>query len=167
MPTEVRAKAILRNLNITPRKVRQVSNLLQGQHVEQALASLTMTKSRSAKPLAKLVQSAIANAKNKQMNPNKLVVQSVRVNQGRTLKRTLPRARGRATLIRKQFSHITIELAEKAVTAPGYLLPKKIKKTKGHLPGARPASKPKEPKEETRVKSKSGFLQRVFRRKAI
>src|SRR3989344_3223880 len=105
-----KATAKLKNLDVAPRKVRLVAGLLQGLPAANALAELKMNPRRASTPLMKLVQSAIANAKEKKMAPAKLVVASVRVDDGKALKRLLPQGRGRASIIKKRFSHVMIEL---------------------------------------------------------
>jgi large subunit ribosomal protein L22 len=165
MAEQLKAKAILRNLDIAPRKVRRLSGLLKGLHPQMAVAQLELAKARSAGPLKKLILSAVANAKNKKMNSQKLVIESIRVDEGRTLKRTLARARGRATLIRKKYSHVTVELAEsEKITPPPFVLPQKAKKVKAPRRSAAP---PKPKMEETKEKSRPGFIRRVFSRKVI
>ncbi|MBI2013059.1 MAG: 50S ribosomal protein L22, partial [Candidatus Colwellbacteria bacterium] len=127
--TKITAK--LKNLDIAPRKVRRVTELLQGLQVDNALAELSMNRTRGATPLLKLVQSAIANAKDKKLDPQKLVISSIRVDAGRALKRLMPQGRGRASVIQKRFSHVILELAESEKAKPkGFMLPKKVKKVK-------------------------------------
>ncbi len=163
---EAKATAKLRNLDITPRKVRRVTHLLKGLQVDNALAELTMNSTRSVLPLTKLIRSAAANAKEKKLNPEKLVIGSIRVDEGRTLKRLLPQGRGRASLVRKRFSHVTVELVELDSAQPkGFLMPKRVKKAK-ELP-ARTPKKVKPAAEEPRAKEKKGFMQKVFSRKAV
>ena len=109
---EIKAVAKLRNLDITPRKVRRVTYLLKGMQVDNALAELTMNRKRGTLPLTKLIRSAAAIAKEKKLNPAHLVIGVIRVDEGRTLKRLLPQGGGRARLVRKRFSHVTVELHE-------------------------------------------------------
>ncbi|MBI1838686.1 MAG: 50S ribosomal protein L22 [Candidatus Colwellbacteria bacterium] len=87
-----KAKAELKNLRIAPRKVRRVSDVLRGALVNEAFAQLQMMTWRAAPPVYKLLKSAVANAKNKNMDLNKLFIESIMVNQGPMLKRHLPRA---------------------------------------------------------------------------
>ena len=163
---EVKVRTQLKNLDVTPRKVRRVTELLTGLQVEDALAELSMNKSRGAMPLTKLIQSAIANAKEKKLDPHKLVIDSIRVDQGRTLKRLLRQGRGRASLIRKRFSHVTVELIESEKATPrGFVIPKKVKKVR-ELPSS-PRPTPKLTEEAVKPKEKRGFMQKVFRRKAV
>lgn len=164
-------RAIHKNLNVSPRKVRLVANAIRGRHVESALAELHIMTNRSAKPIAKLIRSAIANAREKKMNPEKLVIRNITVDQGITLRRVMPRARGRATPVRKTMSHITVFLVEdEKSTAPGFVLPEKPKRAKESRAPKRetprpPAPKPDKAKETERARR--GFMKKVFRRKAV
>lgn len=110
----VEAKAHLTMLRITPQKTRLVADLIRGKDVLEAEAVLRFTPKRSAKPILKLLESAKANAiNNHDMFEDSLFVSKIMVNEGPTLKRYLPRARGRADLLRKRTSHVTIVLEEK------------------------------------------------------
>ena len=158
--------AKLRFLRMAPRKVRLVASVLRGMSVNDAEAQLMLQPRRAAKPLLKLLRSAIANAKERKLDPNKLIVGSIRVDEGKALKRLLPQGRGRANLIRKRFSHITVELVESEKAKPkGFLMPKKVKKVKELHGSRRPAPRPTE--ERAVPKEQKGFMQRVFRRKAV
>ncbi len=104
-------KAILRNLQISPRKVQLVAQLIRGNTVAQARHQLTHNPKNAAKPMLKLLNSAVANAEhNNNLNTETLRVKNVMVGQGPVLKRFTPRAFGRATTIRKRMSHIKIVL---------------------------------------------------------
>ncbi|PIR58068.1 MAG: 50S ribosomal protein L22 [Parcubacteria group bacterium CG10_big_fil_rev_8_21_14_0_10_38_31] len=106
-------KAQLNNLRIAPRKVRLVSGLIKGLPVVKAVAQLTFSKKRSALPIMKLVNSATANASNNfKIDKDNLYVKEIRVDEGPALKRYMPRARGRAALIKKRTSCITLVLRE-------------------------------------------------------
>jgi len=108
---EVVAK--LRYLRIAPRKVRLVADLIRKKPVNEALAILDFTRKKAARPLKKLLNSAIANAKNNfQLDPSNLYISKITVDEGPKYKRWMPRARGRADLILKRTSHITLVLAE-------------------------------------------------------
>ena len=100
-------KARLSNLRIAPRKVRLVADLIRGKQVQEARTILRFTRKKGAGPLLKLLESAAANA-----GKEGLRVQSVRVDEGRKLRRFMPRARGAVSQIQKKTSHITIELGE-------------------------------------------------------
>ena len=108
------AKAHLTMLRVTPQKTRLVADLIRGKKVGEAESILRFTPRSSAQPLLKLLRSAKANAvNNHDMFEDSLVVSKIMVDEGPVLKRYLPRARGRADLLRKRTSHITIILEEK------------------------------------------------------
>lgn len=108
------ASAKLRMLRSTPRKTLLVAALIRGKGVAEAESILKFTDRRVATPLLKLLQSAKANAvNNHDMFEDALVVADVQVGAGPTLKRYLPRARGRADLLRKRTSNIEITLEER------------------------------------------------------
>src|SRR5688572_18804516 len=108
-----KSTAQLRGLRITPRKTRVVADLVRGKRVGEALNILTFVEKRAGQPLAKLLKSAISNAERKgDVNVDKLVVKTITVDKGQTMKRFMPRAQGRATPIHKFSSNIVIELAE-------------------------------------------------------
>jgi large subunit ribosomal protein L22 len=122
-------KAKLRYLRISPRKVRLVADLVRGFNVEEAEAQLKSLNKKAALPMLKLLQSAIANAEhNFKFKKDNLYISELRVDEGPTLKRYLPRAFGRATLLRKKMSHIIIGLDEIEKTTSAEK--KKEKKTK-------------------------------------
>jgi large subunit ribosomal protein L22 len=108
------AKAHVSHIRISSRKVQLVIDLIRGKKVGDAIAILRHTP-RSASPVVeKLLNSAIANAEhNFSLDPNKLVVSEVYVNQGPTMKRFQPRSQGRAFSIFKRTSHITLVVSEK------------------------------------------------------
>jgi large subunit ribosomal protein L22 len=98
---------------MAPRKARLVADLIRGKGSEEALNILTFTKKAAAKILIKLLKSAIANATQKKtIDIDRLYIKKIAVDQGPTMKRYQPRALGRATMIRKRTSHITIVLDE-------------------------------------------------------
>lgn len=105
------ATAKLKNYRQAPRKVRLVADLVRGKHVEHALALLQTLPKRASEPMAKLIRSAVANARTKGVDVNELVISHVDVGQGIVFKRFMPRARGRASAIRKKTSHITLALS--------------------------------------------------------
>ncbi len=111
---KLQAQAKLRGLRITPQKTRLVAELIRGEDVETAEDILTFTPRRSAKPILQLLRSAKANAVNNyNMLEDSLFVAQILVNEGPTMKRYLPRARGRADLLRKRTCHVTIVLEER------------------------------------------------------
>lgn len=108
------AKAYLRNLRITPRKVKIVLDLVRNKPVGTAIAILENTPKAASLPVLKLIKSAMANAENNHnMDVSKLYVKTCFVDPAKTLKRMMPRARGSADRILKRSSHITVILAEK------------------------------------------------------
>jgi large subunit ribosomal protein L22 len=105
-------QAKLKNLRISPRKVRLVADAIRGRNVVEALDILELTFKRSATPLHKLVVSAASNAQQLSgLMQSQLVISRIEVGEGPTMKRFMPRAQGRATVIRKRTSHITIEVS--------------------------------------------------------
>ncbi len=109
----IEVKAKLRYLRQSPRKVRPVADLIRHLPVDDALHQLSFSTKRAARPLFKLLQSAIANAENNnQLKKDNLFIKEIRVDQGPALKRWRARAMGRAAAIRKRTSHIFIVLAE-------------------------------------------------------
>ena len=108
------ASARIRHLRVTPRKARLVADIIRGKKVQQALDLLVFCKRYVAKDFRKLVKSAWANADQKgTMDPDNLVVKTVMVDVGPTLKRSMPRAKGSATPLLKRTCHITLILDEK------------------------------------------------------
>ncbi|MCX7760910.1 MAG: 50S ribosomal protein L22 [Hydrogenothermaceae bacterium] len=107
------ARAILRYAHVSPLKARQVINLIRGKDVATALAILQQIPKRSARIVEKLLKSAIANAEFKGMDVDNLYITKIHAEQGPMLKRYTPKAHGRATMIRRRFSHIYIYLAER------------------------------------------------------
>jgi len=103
--------AKLKYLRIPPRKVRLVTDLIRGKSVEGAQAILDFTVKKAAKPLNKLLNQAVANAKNNlHLDPANLYISKITVDGGPQYKRWMPRARGQASEIQKRTSHITIIL---------------------------------------------------------
>ena len=109
----IEAKATLKYARISARKVKIVADLIRGKNVDEALAIVKFTPKASSEIIEKLLKSAIANAENNHnMNHNKLYVAEIFANQGPTLKRIRPAAKGSAVRIRKRTSHITILVRE-------------------------------------------------------
>jgi large subunit ribosomal protein L22 len=108
---EVQAQA--KRVKISPRKVRLITNLIRGLHVDEARKQLCLVKRDSAEVVAKLLESAIANAShNFNLDSNKLFVSAIEVCEGPTIHRFRPRAFGRSASIRKRMSHITMKLSD-------------------------------------------------------
>jgi large subunit ribosomal protein L22 len=113
--TEVpQARAHVRWVRIAPRKVRIVVNLIRGRDLRDAQAILRHTPKRASKVVAKLLDSAAANAQNNHdMDPRNLYVHAIWVDGGPILKRIHPRSRGQAFPIMKRTSHISVVLRER------------------------------------------------------
>src|SRR5438105_590383 len=110
--------ATLKSHNQTPRKVRLVTDLVKGKKVSAALATLQFLPKRAAEPITKLIKSAAANAKVKGENPEEMTVQSIIVEGAGMLKKYMPRAFGRASMIRRRKSRVIVTLAA-SVTKKG------------------------------------------------
>lgn len=107
------ARAELRHARISARKVKIVIDLIRGKKVKEAIAILKYTNKAAAPMVEKLVKSAMANAvNNHQMDESKLYISEIYANQGPTMKRIMPRAKGSANRIRKRTSHIIVVLKE-------------------------------------------------------
>ena len=115
-------KAFLKNYRQSPRKVALVAELIKGKRVAEALILLENLPKRASLPIKKLLLSAVANAKTKEVSEENLFVENITVDKGIVLKRIMPRARGSASRINKRTSHVTLVLAEKEAKA------KKVKK---------------------------------------
>ena len=115
-------KAFLKNYRQSPRKVALVAELIKGKRVAEALILLENLPKRASLPIKKLLLSAVANTKTKEVSEENLFVENITVDKGIVLKRIMPRARGSASRINKRTSHVTLVLAEKEVKA------KKVKK---------------------------------------
>ena len=106
MPTE--AKAIAKNVRVTPRKVRLVIDLVRGLPVKQALGILANLNRAASEPVSKLIKSAAANATNNfGMDEDALYIAEIYATDGLRMKRYLPRAKGSASGLVKRSSHIT------------------------------------------------------------
>ena len=105
--------AKLNYLRIAPRKTRLVASMIKGLSINEAEAQLLVNPKRPSEAVLKLLRSAVANAKNNQkLDPEKLFVKEIRVDNGPMLKRFMPRAMGRASEIQKKSSHIILILGE-------------------------------------------------------
>jgi large subunit ribosomal protein L22 len=148
------AKAILNNYRQSPRKVRLVANFMRGKNAEVALASLDYVDKRASETLKKLLQSALSNAKNSDIPTDKLFIREIMVNSGETLYRRMPAPRGRAMMIRKKTSRITLILGDKLgkgkaskegiITEKSLPLPVEEKKNTKPKAAAKKAAKKKE-----------------------
>jgi large subunit ribosomal protein L22 len=116
MAAGVEVRAVQRHLRMSPQKVRLVLEVVRGKNAREALAILKFLPQRAARPVAAAVKSAMANAENNfNMDPDDLVITRCAADEGRTLKRWRPRARGRVNQILKRSSHLTVVVAEKGV----------------------------------------------------
>ncbi len=186
------ATATLRYLRMSPRKVRLVATMIKGKSANDAQAQLMMHNRRASGPILKLLNSAIANSKQKKMNLDSLFISSIQVDKGPVLKRWMPRAQGRATPIHKFTSHIILELSIKeGGKKPKFVTEIKKAKKDGkrdhehheheHEVEKEPIKKQtqksvvvkeKQLESKTEVKKDAqtqdkGFMKKVFRRKSI
>ena len=112
---ETEAKAIVRNLRVSPQKLNLVAQLIRGKKVATALADLEFSRKRVARDVRKCLESAIANAENNHnLDVDDLVVSQAFVGKALVLKRFHARARGRGARIEKPFSNLTIVVREVA-----------------------------------------------------
>ncbi|NLY56021.1 MAG: 50S ribosomal protein L22 [Firmicutes bacterium] len=108
------ARAVARFVRISPRKARQVIDVIRGKDVDEALAILQFMPKKAAYLVSKVVNSAVANAENNfDMDRDRLYVAEAMVDEGPIMKRWRPRARGRADRILKRSSHISIVVRER------------------------------------------------------
>ncbi len=106
-------KASLNNLRTSPRKVRLVIDVIRSMPTAKALDQLRFLNKKATDPISTLIESAVANAVNNfGLDKDNLFVKSIMVNEGRTLKRWMPKAHGRATTIRKRSCHVILVLGE-------------------------------------------------------
>jgi large subunit ribosomal protein L22 len=110
----VEARATAKYIRISHRKMRFICDMVRGKDVDEALAILKFTPKKGARELEKVVKSAAANAENNfELDRDKLFVSKVTVDQGPTLKRWRPRAKGAAYKILKRTSHINVTVKER------------------------------------------------------
>jgi len=105
------ARAILESYNQTPRKVRLVADLVRGKSISEALAALQFLPKRASEPVAKLIKSAVANAREQGEPVDTLAVSSITVESAGMLKRFMPRAFGRAAPVRRRKSRVKLTVA--------------------------------------------------------
>ena len=114
------AVARARFVRMSPMKVRRVVDLVRGMPVDQALNTLRFAEQKASQPVAKVIASAAANAENNvDLDPSTLVVSTITVDEGPTMKRFQPRAQGRAYRIRKRTSHIFVEVTSVPAASAG------------------------------------------------
>lgn len=142
-------KALLTNYRQSPRKVRLVADLIRGKSVPAARAALTFLPQKSSPAILKLLDSAIANARNAGATPEELYVTAIAVNKGAVMRRFRPMARGRAARFAKTLSIITLELGTrptgKAAQKSAAKLEKKAAKVaaRGETPAPKKTAKPR------------------------
>ena len=107
------AKAVEKYIRISPRKVKYVVDMIKSKPIEDAIDILSVTPKGAAVVVKKAIQSAVANAtENHKMKEGDLYITKILVNEGPTLKRFKPRARGRATRIRKRTTHLSVYVSD-------------------------------------------------------
>ena len=110
---ENEARAVTRNIRVSPQKLNLVAQLIRGKKVDRALADLTFSRKRIAQDVKKTLESAIANAENNHdLDVDALVVSEAYVGKNLVIKRMRPRARGRGARIEKPFSQMTVILRQ-------------------------------------------------------
>ncbi|HEU0058971.1 MAG TPA: 50S ribosomal protein L22 [Hyphomicrobiaceae bacterium] len=116
--SESEAKAVARNLRVSPQKLNLLAQLIRGKKVETALADLEFSRKRIAKDVRKCVMSAVANAENNHgLDVNDLIVSQAYVGKNLVIRRFHARGRGRMSAIQKPFSQLTVVVKEKAEEA--------------------------------------------------
>ncbi len=109
----MKVRAVAKDIGISSRKVRLVIDMVRGKKVDEALTILAFLPTPTAKTVAKVIKSAVANAENNlQMSPADLKITDIFADQGHTLKRFRPKSRGRVSPILKRSSHITVFVSE-------------------------------------------------------
>ncbi len=108
------SRATTRNVRIAPRKMRVVADLVRGKGVEEALSVLDHLPKKGARIVSKALRSVVANAEDTQsVDVDRLYVKTIAVDGGAVMKRFTPRAHGRATVVRKRTSHLTVIVDER------------------------------------------------------
>jgi large subunit ribosomal protein L22 len=121
----VEAVAKLKNIRISPRKLRLVVNVARGKNVQRAIDELRYSANTMAGEVVKLIRSAVSNASQQRgVNVDNLIVKKIFVDQGPTMKRFMTRARGSSARILKRMSHLTVIVDEAKAK-------EKVKKEKG------------------------------------
>jgi len=181
-------KAKLKYLRISPRKTRLIADMVRGLPVREAEAQLHISAKRASVPILKLLKSAVANAShNNKIEEAQLFIKEIGVDQGPTLKRWIPRARGASSRIEKKTSHVTLTLGTKeGIKQQDFVFPKREMKEgkKAKLEQARKEQEaaqtrehthdePKEEKKTTRkdtqlrAKRDFGGIKKLFRRNKV
>ena len=109
----MQVRAFAKNLHVSPKKLRRILDVVRGRPVNEALKVLRFLPSPAARDVAKVVRSAAANAENNyQLNADSLRIVQITADEGMKLRRYQPMARGRAGLVRKRHSHVTVVVDE-------------------------------------------------------
>ena len=111
------ARAIVKGISMSPRKMRAVANMVRGESVEHALATLKLMPKKAARVISKALESAAANAEDRsggEVDVDDLRVVTIAVDGGPIIKRWMPRAQGRANRIQHRTSHLTVVLSDEA-----------------------------------------------------
>ena len=150
------AKAVTRNLRVSPQKLNLVAGLIRGKKVDHAIADLQFSRKRIANDVRKCVMSAVANAENNHgLDVNDLIVAEAWVGKNLVMKRFMARGRGRAASVSKPFSQITVIVRQTDVDAKAAKKAKKAEAKAKATAGAKPkkakpaANKAAEPVKET------------------
>jgi large subunit ribosomal protein L22 len=107
------AKAVVRGVTMSPRKMRVIANLVRGKSVDSAMGLLKLMPKKGAAVIRKLLISAVANAEQKGVNDvDKMVIHQLLIDNGPIQKRWMPRSMGRANRINKRSTHVTVVVAE-------------------------------------------------------
>lgn len=152
------SKALLRYIRLSPTKARLVAREVQGMNAELAIASLEFTPNKAARVISKVIASAVANGG---YDAQDVIVTSCRVDAGPVLRRFMPRAKGRATPIRKPTAHILVEVGSaKAAKAPKAESKKADSKVESKAAAkkaqdSKPKAESKSPKTESKPKAET------------
>lgn len=162
-------KAKLKNLRMSAQKTRLVVDVIRKMSALEALDQLKFVNKLAAKPVADLINSAIANAVNTyNLDKTNLFIKEIKVDEGLTLKRWMPRAHGRATSVRKRSCHVSVSLGEiketKKVEKKTVKVEEPVKLDKIVKESEKMTSQKKV--QDKKVKAASGEKARMFRRKA-
>lgn len=145
------AKAVIKHIRISPRKLRLVADQVRGKRVDTAMVTLAMLIVKGADIVKKALTSAAANARVKDRTAKDLVIKSITVDAGVTWKRIMPAAMGRANRIRKRTSHLTVVVENKAKAVAVSAEPKAKAASKKAAADKAPAKKA--PAKKTAAKS--------------
>lgn len=155
------ARASQNNIHLSPRKAKLVCDLIRNKPVKEAAEILANTRKKTAYFLKKLLDQAVSNAVNNHaMQADKLYVYKVVANQGTTLKRTSPRAKGSADLIRKRHTHLLVVVSDdqnekaKELKAIKDRIKKRALNNKGYSAKQRKANEQKAKKETKKTPTK-------------